>query len=209
MGTVLVRALSAAALLVAPAAYAQTGSALFVSPMGQAFRGADPLADWFAAADADHDGALTRAEFEGDAAQEFARADRNHNQALTSLESTALLRAEAPEVLSRDVMGPPIDTRNHEPNRQYDSRSGNVDITEVTEAPARRTPQPTLSGAARFGIVNVVEPVMSCDTDFSMSVTAAEFTTCADHRFAELDANGDGGVTLAEARTAHAELRAR
>src|SRR3954468_19652800 len=56
---------------------------LFLSPMGEPFRSADPAADnvgaWFAQADADHDGALTLAEMQADAARFYATLDVNHD----------------------------------------------------------------------------------------------------------------------------------
>ncbi|GAA0338035.1 hypothetical protein GCM10009087_55640 [Sphingomonas oligophenolica] len=56
---------------------------LFISPMGEPFRsehgGADPQDLWFGQADANHDGALSRDEFEKDAARWFAVLDRGHD----------------------------------------------------------------------------------------------------------------------------------
>ncbi len=56
---------------------------LFISPMGEPFRGerggADPQDIWFQNADTDHDGALSRAEFSKDAARFFAVLDRGRD----------------------------------------------------------------------------------------------------------------------------------
>ena len=56
---------------------------LFISPMGEPFRsergGTDPQDLWFDQADTNHDGALSRAEFEKDASRWFAVLDREHD----------------------------------------------------------------------------------------------------------------------------------
>ena len=45
---------------------------LFISPMGEPFRGPDPVRQWFDGADANKDGALTADEFVADAMRFFA-----------------------------------------------------------------------------------------------------------------------------------------
>ncbi|HEX7849985.1 MAG TPA: EF-hand domain-containing protein, partial [Sphingomonas sp.] len=52
---------------------------LFISPMGEPFRGPDPIGAWFDGADANRDGALTLAEFVADADRFFLRLDRGHD----------------------------------------------------------------------------------------------------------------------------------
>ena len=52
---------------------------LFISPMGEPFRGDAPQVQWFEQADADHDGAISRAEFLADAQRFFQRLDRGHD----------------------------------------------------------------------------------------------------------------------------------
>lgn len=49
---------------------------LFISPMGEPFRGGDPIKQWFEGADANKDGALTADEFVADAMRLFAVLDR-------------------------------------------------------------------------------------------------------------------------------------
>jgi hypothetical protein len=51
-----------------------------------------------------------------------------------------------------------------------------------------------------------VEPVMSCDRDFSRRIDAAEFQACAERRFLALDINHDGYFTLYESDRARAML---
>src|SRR3982750_2889678 len=56
---------------------------LFISPMGEPFRsekgGANPVDLWFQQTDTNHDGALSREEFQKDAARWFAVLDRGHD----------------------------------------------------------------------------------------------------------------------------------
>jgi hypothetical protein len=75
---------------------------LFLSPMGEPFRSEDPAADnvgaWFAGADADHDGALTLAEMQADAARFYATLDVNHDGEIDPEELARYENEIAPEV---------------------------------------------------------------------------------------------------------------
>ena len=67
---------------------------LFVSPSGEPFRrepggGQCPLSTWFSGADADHDGTLSRAEFQADAARFFRVLDRDADGILDATEVSA------------------------------------------------------------------------------------------------------------------------
>ena len=64
---------------------------LFVSPMGEPFAagpGGDALADWFAKADRNHDGMITRDEMQADAERFFATLDVNHDGEIDPDETT-------------------------------------------------------------------------------------------------------------------------
>ena len=85
---ILIAALSAAAASPQPAVSAPVRLAshpfrrLFVSPMGEPFTGeggGDALAAWFRQADANRDGALSRAEMQRDAERFFGTLDVNHD----------------------------------------------------------------------------------------------------------------------------------
>ncbi|MDB5678482.1 MAG: hypothetical protein JWM94_1484, partial [Sphingomonas bacterium] len=52
---------------------------LFVSPMGEPFRGPDPVRAWFDGADTDRDNAISATEFVADAMRFFAVLDRSHD----------------------------------------------------------------------------------------------------------------------------------
>lgn len=184
---------------------------MFISPMGQPFQGDDPMQAWFSTADADHDGSVSLAEFQADAQVFFARADASQDQAITSVESTALLQREAPQVLSPVYAGPPIDPhagptgrRHHPEDDRPDNPSASGSL--IWRHPGPAGPRRQLTGAARFGLFDVGDAVMSCDSDFSRRVTAAEFSACAAQRFAEVDADHNGAITLEEVRAKRAAL---
>lgn len=195
------KCLLAACIAVAPfAAQAQEtgGAALFVSPMGMPHRAAtagEALTAWFNAADADQDGALTREEFLAAELPFHGMIDRNKDGLVTPIESANLFRATAPELFAplpalrgaRARMPP-------DPGRLTQPRDRSNDQDQ------------RLRGAARFGLLSEVEPVMSCDADMSRWVTAAEFRACAERRFTLLDADGDGLFRLDESVRARAIL---
>jgi len=55
-----------------------------------------------------------------------------------------------------------------------------------------------LQGAARYGLLNIPQPVASADADFDRTVTLIEFGRAASFRFKLLDSNGRGMITLPE-----------
>ena len=71
---------------------------VFISPSGEPFRGGDGLRAWFAQADADHDGAITAAEFQADALRFFQVLDANHDGTVDGFEISAYEQTIAPEI---------------------------------------------------------------------------------------------------------------
>ena len=55
-----------------------------------------------------------------------------------------------------------------------------------------------LQGAARYGLLNIPQPVASADADFNRGITLDEFRRAATHRFKLLDSKRDGRLTLPE-----------
>ena len=180
----------AACLAAAPAfAQEQQPQALFISPMGQPERGADrgaALNAWFNAADVDQDGRLSLEEFIAHETPFHAVLDRNRDGLVTALESGALFRATAPEMFA------PLP-----PLRRAEARMPR-DPGRITQPRERRVEDNRLRGAARFGLLSDLEPVMSCDADMSRWVDADEFRVCAERRFILLDADNDGFFELSE-----------
>jgi hypothetical protein len=149
---------------------------LFVSPAGQPFRAAPgqpyPVGAWFAQADADHDGRLTRDEFRADADAWFKVVDADANGQIGMIESTRWEEELVPEI-SRDPMGSGIGRRGPPKRNELDTRR---------------------QGAAAYSLVNEPHPVRGGDADFSMTVSAKEWRAATDRRFVVLDPDGDGVV---------------
>ena len=55
-----------------------------------------------------------------------------------------------------------------------------------------------LQGAARYGLLNIPQPVASADADFNRLITLIEFRQAASYRFKLLDSHGQGRITLPE-----------
>jgi len=160
---------------------------LFLSPSGQPFRAPPgepyPVAAWFAQADADGDGRVTRAEFRADADAWFKVIDQDGNGLIRMIEVQRWEEELVPE-MSRDPMG---------------SALGRRGPTKRNEADHRR------QGAAAYSLINEPHPVRGADSDFSMSVTAREWAAATDRRFTVLDPDGDGAVLLTELKPTPAQ----
>jgi len=163
---------------------------LFVSPAGQPFRAAPgqpyPVAVWFAQADADHDGRLTRAEFRADADAWFKAVDQDGNGQVGMIEAQRWEEELVPE-MSRDPMGSAIGRRGPPKRNELDTRR---------------------QGAAAYSVINEPHPVRGADADFSMTVSPREWTAATDRRFAVLDPDGDGVVLAIELKPTPAQANA-
>lgn len=195
--------------------------ALFVSPMGQAFRSAPesrhaPILVWQAHVDTDHDERISREEFMTEAMAFFAGdLDANRDGSVTPLESTEFRRLNAPETLNLDTA--PVTVASSRERRE--SATGirgarpvvrtqtGQGISELTPAGAGEAPRRSARLRQEEVMLGVeVEPVMSCDRDFSRRIDAAEFQACAERRFLALDINHDGYFMLYESDRARAML---
>ena len=160
----------------------------FISPMGEPFRskgaGDNPLADWFAQADRDHDGSLTVTEMESDADRFFALLDTNHDGEIDPDEISHYELDRTPEVRGEpDSLRRPKSTSADEPAADTD--------TEIAEGLYSEH-----QGAGRFGLLAIPEPVASADTDFNRGVSRDEFRRAAINRFALLDTTHTGRLSL-------------
>ncbi|MBE7218203.1 MAG: hypothetical protein INR64_07015 [Caulobacteraceae bacterium] len=185
---------------------------LFVSPSGEPFRrepgGACPLAVWFAAADANHDGALSRSEFKADAARFFAKLDLNGDGVLEPEEVQHYEQVVVPEILGRSRearleprlvlaqfggaggggMGGMGGGHGGGGGRRHQAGSG--------ETHHDAGPGASPDGLSRYSLLDEPEPVASADLDFNGRITAEEFLTLASQRFDALDTTGSGALTL-------------
>lgn len=153
---------------------------LFISPAGQPFRAPAgepyPVAAWFAAADRDHEGRLTRDEFRADADAWFKALDANGDGRIDMPEATRWEEQLVPEItrtgLGMSAGGPR--TRNTLDTRRQ--------------------------GAAAYSLISEPHPVRGADADLSFSVSPAEWRAASDRRFALLDPDGDGAVLPTDLR---------
>jgi hypothetical protein len=156
---------------------------LFISPAGQPFRAPGgqpyPVADWFAKADADRDGRLTRDEFRADADAWFTTLDANADGQISMPEVSRWEEELIPEMSRVGVGMAGADPRGRR-------RSGGVNTR--------------LQGAAAYSLINEPHPIRGADSDFSFGVSRAEWRAASDRRFALLDVDADGAILAADLR---------
>ena len=192
----------------APAPITVTGHAWapFISPMGEPFRARtvtdDTLARWFAGADRNHDGVLTADELVADADRFFATLDADHSGEIDPDELAHYEYEVAPDVQvmskTRRAPGDPApklsgkdSDDDHPPSRE---RRRQRDAQEASSLGLGGA----LQGAARYGLLNMPEPVAAADADFNRGISAEEFREAAIARFRLLDVSGHGRITLAQ-----------
>jgi Ca2+-binding EF-hand superfamily protein len=177
----------------------------FISPMGEPFRAHtiadDTLADWFRSADRDHDGMLSVDEMRADAERFFAKLDTNHDGQIDPDELASYEWDIAPDIQvnSRTRNPPgvaaPIKAQDGEERRSGRGRwrpGGGEDDGTVLGIGGG------LQGAARYGLLNMPEPVAAADTNFDRIISLGEFKEAATARFQLLDAKRTGTLNLAQ-----------
>lgn len=190
--------LLAGALLLASEAAAQSIQSpqaagftqLFISPCGEPYRGRAgdpyPVALWFKQTDANHDGAIDKAEFRADHAGFFDALDNDANGVLDGPEVSFYENRVVPDVFHPEMFGMAVG-----PTLAQYAPQGTI------KNPTRRAPREYV-GAAAYGLLAEAEPVRAADTDLNGRVSKQEFQEAADRRFARLDKNADGKLELTE-----------
>jgi Ca2+-binding EF-hand superfamily protein len=150
---------------------------VFISPSGKPFR-ADPgkpypVVDWFNAADKDHDGKLTKAEFRADADAFFHELDVNKDGVIDQREVAYYERVTAPEIIQ--------------------SFTPDQGLPQDDNAPKQKDPP---NGGGWYGLLGEPEPVAAADTNFDNVITYAEFMQATDERWKLLDPDKKGYITL-------------
>ena len=169
----------------------------FISPMGEPFRAnavdSDPFARWFHGADGNADGLLTADEMQADAERFFRKLDSDHDGEIGPEEINVYEAEVAQEVQ--------VNTRWK--RARGAAGSGPETASEHGRRGKRRAEdgvngyQPYgLQGAARYGLLNIPEPVAGADADFNRSTTFGEFQRAALVRFQLLDRKKAGHLTL-------------
>ena len=168
----------------------------FISAMGEPFRSHasddDPFVRWFHQSDRNQDGVLTADEMRADAERFFARLDANQDGRIDSEERMTYEMEIAPEVQSSSKWKLTRQESAAEPRSSDDPgerrRKWANDIDGY---------QPDgLQGAARYGLLNLPEPVAGADADFDRFVSLDEFRRAASYRFELLDRDRSGKLTL-------------
>lgn len=188
---------------------------LFISPMGEPFRGSDPIGQWFNGADTNHDGVLTLAEFTADADRFFQKLDRGHDGEIDPDDIDYYETVLAPEIRTGGDTGMAAGRpggggrrggggggrhggggRGGGGGRMGGGSGGGEGQSTGTDT------QPHYAdvkrGAARFSFFDYPEPVTVADTNFNRGVDPREFRDAAAERFAMLDTSHDGKITRAE-----------
>jgi hypothetical protein len=171
---------------------------LFISPSGEPFRGGNGLAAWFAQADADHDGAITPAEFEADALRAFRLYDANGDGIVDGFEIQAYERERAPEIGEIVVGGADAERGGRRGVRRRGGKGGEGAPKDGGPAGAGR------EGAARYSLLNEPEPLLAADEDVDGKVSLAEWKRATARRFARLDGAHAGRITLESLKPAPA-----
>jgi len=174
----------------------------FISPMGEPFRppssGEAPIARWFAQADSNRDGALTAEEMQADADRFFARLDDNHDGQIDPQEISSYEYDIAPDVQVNSSWkrrrGETATKVESDGDRSFGDSGRREDRHDGYNAD-------DLQGAARYGLLNIPQPVAGADADFNRLVTMTEFRQAASYRFKLLDTQALGRITLAELET--------
>jgi hypothetical protein len=186
---------------------------LFISPAGEPFRGGDGVRAWFNGADADHDGTVTAAEFKADFNRFFKTLDTDGDGRLDGFELQAYERDVAPEItrMTFDEGGGPLGggmgRRGGGGGRGGGHRGGGpggqggaIGDGAFTRAGGPRPPGAGRQGAGRYGLLNIAQPVANADADVDGKVSLDEWTRAAARRFAMLDKDGSGKLTLDKLR---------
>ena len=219
MGLTIAVALAAATVAVAapPATPGKTAAPrIFLSPSGEPFRPSpgspDPMKAWFDQVDTAHKGYIDRAEFRADAARFFKQLDENGDGIIDGFEVADYEAKVVPELADaaegryagqpgqgagqRGEGGGGRDGGGHE----HGGRGGQQDQAGASQSDQPqggrgRTPQRPITQ-----LIDEPEPVSGADFALDSHITLAEWMRATDQRFAILDANKDGRVTLDELR---------
>jgi len=181
---------------------------LFISPMGEPFRGPDPIRQWFDGADTDHDGVLTADEFVADAMRFFAVLDRGKDGEIDPDDIAYYETVLAPEIRTggeataggagpRSGNGRRGGRRGGGMGGGGSGQSGEPGSFSFGNGGAAKAPKysDTRRGAARFSFFDYPEPIVVADTNFNRGVDPNEWRSAALDRFAMLDKKHDGRIT--------------
>lgn len=190
--------------------------ALFISPMGEPFRGPDSEDRWFAGADGNGDGELTAVEIVKDAERFFAILDLHQDGEIDPDDMQRYETVIVPELRVAGAGGGP---RAGAGGRRGGGRrggpggggpggggarggGGGKGMGGGASAGGGPGGQANVArgrlGAGRFSYLDIAQPVASADSNFNRGTSLSEMTAAARQRFTLLDTNHDGKLTLSE-----------
>ena len=187
---------------------------LFISPFGEPFLGepggAWPVAEWFAGADEDADGAITFTEFQADGQRWFAHLDANEDGRIGYSELAAYeeglgglrgFQGGGPGAPGGVRGGP-----RPRVNLGDGTQDANVSGGTRTGRGGRRSAG--YGRIAEAGWFNLPQPVKGADTNIDQQVTGEEWTAAVSRWFQALDTDRDGRLTLATLPKTPLQIRA-
>ena len=185
---------------------------LFASPNGEPFRGPDGEERWFKGADLDGDGKLTVAELSKDALRFFATLDVGRDGETDPDDLTRYETEIFPEMRVADARaggaGPGAGGARTGGGGggggggRAGAGGGGQGASGGAKSSTGQTPV-VRRGAGRFSYLHIPEPIAAADTNMNRGTSAAEMVKAAEQRFALVDANGNGFLTLAELPRIH------
>ena len=192
------------------------GLNLFISPMGEPFRGRRdepyPVAAWFARVNASHSGEVTEAEFVADADRFFDHLDANHDGVIDGFELTDYERVIAPEINPQirglragEGMDPSLKFDEHE-GQQSPRGRGRGGGGERGGGARDIAGDLAGQGAANFSLLPDPEPVASASASLNGRITREEWRDAAHRRFQRLLSPGRATLTLATLPRTTAQL---
>ncbi|WP_066798697.1 hypothetical protein [Sphingomonas soli] len=164
---------------------------LFISPMGEPFRGPAPHDQWFDGADANHDGVLSMEEMIADAERFFATLDVRKDGEIDPQDVERYETEVVPEIRMR----PPRERQGYRVGDSMVGPRGGEGGPKQVSTRKREEPK---KGAARFSYLDYPQPITVADRNFNRGVDIREFVRAAEARFALLDKNGDGKIPKSE-----------
>jgi Ca2+-binding EF-hand superfamily protein len=186
----------------APIVVTGRGGVPFISPMGEPIRARAPnedtLARWFNQVDRNRDGFLTPDELVADAERYFDLLDANHDGQIDPDELVHYEWTIAPEIQVNSRLRRARAPGEAPPKAEAENSGESARAGREARDRNRSQKDGGLQGAARYALLNMPEPVAAADADFNRSITLQEFRQAARDRFALLDKQHQGRLTLPE-----------
>lgn len=183
----------------------------FLDPLGKLWEvpGRDGLDVWFAATDTNHDGKIDRTEIVAEAQSWFQTLDLNHDGVIDPDEETAYENDRT----GAHGNGSAGSIADDEPESDAPEEGGGRGRGGFGGRGGRHGHRGggELAGGSGFGggpggedrtgaLMDVTNPVVSADVNLDRGISEQEAVNAASTRLSRLDLDGDGRLTLAEAR---------